>query len=78
MKAYIVERDALVQNIQAIRNYAGTVPIWGVLKGNGYGIGLVPLSKLLYENGVDRFAVTEVKEAETLRRSTPCWMSAQS
>ena len=71
MKAYIVERDALVQNIQAIRNYAGTVPIWGVLKGNGYGIGLAPFSKLLYENGVDRFAVTEVKEAEALREIFP-------
>ena len=58
MKAYVVEREALIHNIQAIRRFAGPVPIWGVLKGNGYGIGLVPFSKILYENGVDRFAVT--------------------
>jgi alanine racemase len=71
MKAYVVERDALVQNIQAIRRFAGTVPIWGVLKGNGYGIGIVPFSRILRENGIDRFAVTELKEAEVLRESWP-------
>lgn len=71
MKAYIVERDALIHNIQAIRAFADKVPIWAVLKGNGYGIGLVPFSKLLYENGIDRFAVTELKEAELLRENFP-------
>ena len=71
MKAYVVEREALIHNIQAIRRFAGLVPIWGVMKGNGYGIGLVPLSKLLYENGIDRFAVTELKEAEQLRELFP-------
>ena len=71
MKAYVVEREALVHNIQAIRRFAGPVPIWGVLKGNGYGIGLVPFSKILYENGIDRFAVTEIKEVEQLRELYP-------
>ena len=71
MKAYVVERDALIHNIQAIRRFAGPVPIWAVLKGNGYGIGLVPFARILYENGIDRFAVTELKEAETLRESYP-------
>lgn len=71
MKAYVVEREALIHNIQAIRRFAGPVPIWGVLKGNGYGIGLVPFSKILYENGVDRFAVTELKEVEQLRELYP-------
>ena len=71
MKAYVVEREALIQNIQAIRRFAGPVPVWGVLKGNGYGIGIVPFSKILYENGIDRFAVTELREAEALRESYP-------
>lgn len=71
MKAYVVEREALIHNIQAIRRFAGPVPIWGVLKGNGYGIGLAPFSKILYENGIDRFAVTEVKEVEQLRELYP-------
>ena len=71
MKAYVVERDALIQNIQALRRYAGPVPIWGVLKANGYGIGIVPFSRILHDNGIDRFAVTELKEAETLRENYP-------
>lgn len=71
MKAYVVEREALIQNIQAIRAHAGEVPIWAVLKSNGYGIGIVPFSRILWENGIDRFAVTELKEAETLRENYP-------
>ena len=45
MKAYVVEREALIHNIQALKRFAGDVPIWGVLKGNGYGIGLIPLAR---------------------------------
>ena len=71
MKAYIVERDALIHNIQALRQFAGAVPIWAVLKGNGYGIGLLPFSRILRENGIDHFAVTEIKEAEVLRENYP-------
>ena len=71
MKVYVVEREALIHNIQAIRRFAGPIPIWGVLKGNGYGIGLVPFSKILHENGIDRFAVTEIREAEQLREQFP-------
>ncbi len=67
MKAYVVERDALIHNIQAIRRFAGDTPIWGVLKGNGYGLGLLPMARLLWENGIDRFAVTELREASHLR-----------
>ena len=71
MKAYVVEREALIHNIQAIRSFAGEVPVWAVLKGNGYGIGIVPFSRILWENGIDRFAVTELREAETLRENYP-------
>ena len=71
MKVYVVEREALIHNIQAIRRFAGPIPIWGVLKGNGYGIGVVPFSKILHENGIDRFAVTEIKEVEQLRGQFP-------
>ena len=47
MKAYIVERDALVYNIQKLVEYANGGPIWGVLKGNGYGLGVLPMANLL-------------------------------
>lgn len=71
MKAYIVEREALAENIRTLVGKANGTPIWGVLKGNGYGIGVIPFAKLLWENGVDRFAVTELREAELLRENYP-------
>ncbi len=71
MKAYVVERDALIHNIRTLKGFAGNAVIWAVLKGNGYGIGIVPFSRILHECGVDHYAVTELKEAETLRENYP-------
>lgn len=71
MKAYIVEREALIHNVQTLVEYAKDVPVWGVLKGNGYGLGVLPMARLLWDNGVGRFAVTEMREAELLREAFP-------
>lgn len=71
MKAYVVEREALIHNIQAIKTYAAEKTVWGVLKGNGYGLGILPMAKLLSENGIDHFAVTELREAQSLREAYP-------
>jgi alanine racemase len=38
-----------------------------VIKGNGYGLGLVELARELKAGGIDRFAVTEVSEVQRLR-----------
>lgn len=67
MKAYVVDTAALRENIHIVQSRAGQTPIWAVLKGNGYGLGVVPLARILREEGIDRFAVTEVSEAEQLR-----------
>ena len=69
MKAYIVEREDLIHNINSLKDRAGRVPIWAVLKGNGYGIGLVPLAKILWEQGITHFCVTEIREAQLLREN---------
>ena len=47
MRTYVVEKEALLSNIRTIRERAGGVPIWAVLKGNGYGLGIVPMARLL-------------------------------
>ena len=67
MRAYIVEKAALERNIRLLRKKAGQTAIWGVVKGNGYGLGCVELAKLLYAHGIDRFAVTDVSEVRALR-----------
>ncbi len=67
MKAYIVEREAVSHNIRKILDHAAGVPVWAVLKGNGYGLGCGPMARLCRENGLGRFAVTEPAEAEAIR-----------
>ncbi len=69
MKAYIVEKALFTENIDKLLRQAGDTPIWAVLKGNGYGLGCVPLARLLSGCGVERFCVTEVREAAMLREA---------
>ena len=69
MTTYIVSRDILGENVRKLRKRAGSVPIWAVIKGDGYGLGALPLAETLRENGIDRFCVTEVREAELLRQN---------
>ena len=69
MKAYVVDRDALLNNIRIVREKAGDTPIWAVLKGNGYGLGLLELAAILRSQGIGLFAVTEVEEARALREN---------
>ena len=63
MKAYIVEREAVSHNIHKILEHAAGVPVWAVLKGDGYGLGCAPMARLCWESGIRRFAVTEPGEA---------------
>ena len=71
MKAYIVEKDAILHNLDVLKNKAGDTPIWAVLKGNGYGLGVKPMAELCWEKEIRRFAVTEVAEAQTIRELYP-------
>ena len=67
MKRYLVERELIQNNIQVIRKKAGSAVIWAVLKGDGYGLGLLPMAEVCREAGLDHFAVTEIAEARALR-----------
>ena len=69
MKAYIVESADVRKNLENIKKRAGSAAVIAVLKGNGYGIGALPLARHLAEAGIDHFCVTEVREAELLREN---------
>ena len=71
MKSYIVEKEAILHNLNVLLKKAGDVPLWAVLKGNGYGLGLQPMAELCVQAGVRHFAVTELDEVETLRQLAP-------
>ena len=67
MKSYVVNRTDLMENIRILKSAAKDVPIYGVIKGNGYGLGLIPMAEALRQGGITRFAVTEVEEIRLLR-----------
>lgn len=69
MARYVVEKERVAGNIALVQKRTGSAVIWGVVKGNGYGLGVEPMAKLLAAGGVDHFAVTEVQEARALREA---------
>jgi len=70
MKALIVDKDDLIYNIKKIKKKENnSYKFIGVIKGNGYGLGLIDYAKFLIENGIDCLAVATIEEAILLRKS---------
>lgn len=69
MTSYIVESSLLRENLKNLKKRAGKTPIWAVLKGNGYGLGLESMAQLCAQAGIDRFCVTELDDVRRLRQA---------
>ena len=75
MKKLVIDKKDLKANIGKIKNYAPKLDndkeytIIGIVKGNGYGLGLIEYSKFLIENGIKMLAVATMEEAIELRRN---------
>lgn len=63
---YIINEKDIIYNINAVKNEVAGAKIIGVLKGNGYGFGRDYMAKLLLDNDINMFAVTEIEDAEEL------------
>jgi len=69
MRKLVMEKAAIKHNLSVIKSKAEGAAIYGVLTGDGGGAGIVPLAQLLRDEGIGRFAVSEISEAEALRKA---------
>lgn len=61
-------KHELHHNIRLVRRLAGEARVIGVVKGNGYGLGLAELAGHLMDQGIQCLAVSQLEEALELRR----------
>lgn len=73
MNTLLINKEDLRHNVNIINKLAKqtdeSYKIIAVVKGNGYGLGLVEYSKFLIDNGIDFLAVATIEEALELRKS---------
>ena len=78
MNTLVINKSDLKHNIEQIKKYAeksgkddkgNPLKIIAVVKGNGYGLGIVEYTKILIDNGISFFAVATIDEALKLRKS---------
>ena len=69
MRKLVIEKAAVRNNMSVLKDRAQGAALYGVLTGNGSGLGAVCLARLLRDNGVGRFAVGTVGEARQLREN---------
>lgn len=70
MKTLIIKKSDLRHNIKVIKNLTNSdeYTIIGVVKGNGYGLGLIEYAQFLIDNGIEILAVATIEEALALRK----------
>lgn len=69
MKQLVINKEDLRHNISKVKTFANGVNIIGIVKGNGYGLGLLEYSKFLVDNGIEYLAVATIEEALELSKS---------
>jgi len=63
-----INLDHVAENIKTIRNIiSGRAKIMAVVKANAYGHGMIEVSRVCEEAGIDFLGITEVKEGILLR-----------
>lgn len=66
MKKLVIDTSSVKHNISTIKSLTSS-KIIAVLKGDGYGLGILEFARVLVSEGIDFFAVSELWEAEKLR-----------
>src|SRR3712207_1997993 len=70
MRAWVeIDTENLRHNIREIQKRAEGLDVWGVIKANAYGLGVIPVAKILAEEGIHFFAVASLEEAKEVRNA---------
>ena len=67
MKNLVIDKAAIKANLDAVKARARGVQIWADLTGDAFGLGLVATAKLLRQEGIRSFAVSDPRDARALR-----------
>lgn len=67
MTRYVIDARQIRWNAALLQREMRGVPVIGVVKCDAYGTGLLPVSRILLEEGVSALAVLHFREAEALR-----------
>ncbi|HYI61369.1 MAG TPA: alanine racemase [Acidimicrobiales bacterium] len=62
-----IDPAAIAANVRAVRAVTAPVPVWAVVKADGYGHGAVTAARAALEGGAEGLAVALVEEGEELR-----------
>ncbi|MCI8964764.1 MAG: alanine racemase [Clostridia bacterium] len=73
MKVLEINKEDLIYNINKIKahieNNNNVSKIIGVVKGNGYGLGIMEIANILVENEINILAVSSIEEAIELKEA---------
>lgn len=69
MRALIIDKSVVKNNLAVIRSRAGATELMADLSANGQGMGVLNAACILREEGVTDFALSETKDAALLRES---------
>lgn len=67
-----IDTESLRYNIREIKKRIEPLQVLGVVKANAYGLGAIPVSKILSEEGISFFGVACVEEAIELQEAGIC------
>ncbi|MDR2356863.1 MAG: alanine racemase [Oscillospiraceae bacterium] len=68
MKYLVIDRRVMRNNLRMAKERAGGVEIYGDLSANAYGMGLIETARLLRDEGIRSFAVSDPGDADALRK----------
>ncbi len=70
-KKFEILKSDIQNNVSVLREKVGAARIYAVLKGNAYGMGLIPFAKELFDGGIKYFALTALSDCLALRNELP-------